>query len=276
MEVVVTGATGFVGRAVVRHLRAAGHRPLALARRQTPDATWVSSYAEAPAADALVHLAEIAHRGAAEAAGSAYEEETSSTLKVLLARGYRRVVYASSGVLYGDRHAMPCRVGMPVEARDRYTRIKLRSEASVLAARGAVLRLANLYGHSVTRGTVLGTILSQIPGTGPLWVQDDTPVRDFLWIDDAAEAFVALVESDVSGIFNVGTGVGTSVRELARAALACAGESHRPIVTSAKPSAASSLVLDIGHTCASLPWRPRTALAEGLGRLLKPQAMSIE
>jgi UDP-glucose 4-epimerase len=268
MEVVVTGASGFLGSALVQQLRARGHVVRALSRHPGAGLETVLHYAEAPPADALVHLAEIANRRHAEEAGPEYEREATSTLAALLDKPYLRVVYASSGVLYGDRQAAPCSTDLPVQASDLYSRIKCSSERAVLARGGCVARLANLYGPGMPGGTVLSTILEQIPGTGTLRVQDDTPVRDFLWIDDAAEALSLMIEQPARGVFNVGTGVPTSIRQLAQTALDLAGQGQRAVESTKPGGQASTLTLEISATTAAFGWRPATALRQGLARLV--------
>jgi nucleoside-diphosphate-sugar epimerase len=94
------------------------------------------------------------------------------------------------------------------------------------------------------------------------------PVRDYLWVDDAAAGLVSLAAARRGGAFNLGTGVGTSVGELAGKALACAGETGRAVEASDAAGQPSYLVLDIADTTAQAGWSPRVALDDGLRRLM--------
>lgn len=268
MKVVVTGASGWLGRAVARHLRTRGVDVVGVSRRAGATDLQVADYACAPAGDVLVHLAQTANRAEANADGDTLAAAARATLAALLANGYARTVFASSGVLYGDRDAAPRRVDDEVHVVDTYTRMKRDSELAVLDRQGGcVARLTNLYGPGGSRATVTGTVLAQIPGSGALRVHDDTPVRDFLWLDDAAAALAAMALGDARGVFNVGTGIGTSIGELARLALDIAGEAQRPVVA-AVHGTASRLVLDAADTCRAFDWQPLTPLGTGLHRLL--------
>lgn len=267
MKLVVTGASGFVGQAVLRRLRADGADVVGVARRTAPGVISVPDYAESPPGDVLIHLAEASDRAVAAAGGPQYEARAHSTLATLLRQGYSRVVYASSAALYGDRITRPRRPDEPLLATDAYARIKIAAEEAVLAAGGVVARLSNLYGPGMSSANVLSRVLAQIPGRGALRVRDDTPVRDFLWIDDAASALGAMAGSRSAGAYNVGTSVGTSVRGLAEAALALAGESDRPVLADALASQPSHLVVDIAATRDTFGWQPATTLADGLAHL---------
>jgi UDP-glucose 4-epimerase len=268
MQVVVTGASGFIGAAVVRHLRSRDVSVHALARSATALTTVVADYAQAPPADALIHLAEARDRGHVRDAGPAYERDIARTLERLLDKAYARVVYGSSGVLYGDAATLPRQPHDPVTVSEPYARVKQSSEAAVLRGGGVVARLANVFGPGMASSNVLGTILEQIPGTGPVRVLDASPVRDFLWIDDAAAGLAQMALGGPSGIFNLGSGIGTSIHDLARLALDVAGEPQRSVVSTAPSGRASSLVLDIDLTRARFAWHPATTLRDGLSALL--------
>ena len=269
MKVVVTGASGFLGRAVVRRLAGLDGTIVSVSRRALPGTIRVSDYAETPPGDALIHLAETADRSIAEQSGPAYEQKAVSDLQALLKKPYQRVIYASSAVLYGDRAQTPRRPGDPVFDADVYTRVKARAEHAVLeSSRGVVARLSNLFGPGMAEDNVICTILGQIPGTGPVRVRDMSPVRDFLWAEDAADALVKMAAGAGLGVFNVGSGTGHSIGEVARVSLRVAGQGDRAVVSTEPGARSSYLVLDISGTSSTWGWSPATDLEEGIGRLL--------
>ena len=116
---------------------------------------------------------------------------------------------------------------------------------------------------------VVSTVLAQIPGTGAVEVLDDSPVRDFLWVEDAAEALATMALATPNGIYNVGSGSGTTIRALALLAVDLAGQSGRNVSSRLPPSVPpSSLVLDASATSSSFGWHPRVALSTGIRALL--------
>lgn len=267
----VTGASGFLGGHLCRALKAAGRDVLGVARRPLEGfpVRQVADYRQTPGGDLLVHLAESADMAAALAAGQTYVDQAVATLEALVQGGYQGLVYASSATVYGDTTNTARRVGDPTPADDPYARGKLLCEALVVAAGGISARLANIYGPGMGHGNVVSTILAQIPGTGPLQVRDGAPVRDFLWIEDAIAGLVALVDRAEAGLYNLGSGRGVAVRDLARIALAAAGEQQRPFEETQPSGRTFHLVLDVAATEAATGWRPQVTVEEGMARLVE-------
>lgn len=257
-RIVVTGARGFVGAPLVQRLRARGHAVVALSRGEGPGLQQVDDYAQAPDGDVIVHLAEEADRSRAAALGNAHVESAAALLRALVRRA-GHVVYGSSGVVYGDQGEPPFAPGRPVEASDCYSASKIRNEGIALDAGATVLRFSNLFGAGMSPNNVLSDIARQLGGSGPLLVRDDTPVRDFLAVDEAADAVAAAVERCPGGVLNVGSGVGLSVRELAELALRAAGQAGREIVATRPAGRRSVNVLDIAETAQVLGWTPQAS-----------------
>ena len=272
MKVVVTGAGGFLGRAVLPALVGRGHEVIGVARTAGRGLHRVDDYSQTPSGDALVHLAQSSDRGAVNAAGAEAQRAALADMNALLAKGYSRLVYASSAALYPDSLTRPARPEDATEARDCYAAIKLECERLALSGgRAVVARLSNLYGAGMSPANVLNDILRKLTGTGPVQLRDPAPVRDFLWVADAADGIVALVEARETGVFNLGSGVGVSVAELARQVLDLAGQPHREVVATSPGNRFSSIVLDISKSLDRLGWRPDTTLRQGLTELLNLQ-----
>jgi UDP-glucose 4-epimerase len=115
---------------------------------------------------------------------------------------------------------------------------------------------------------VLSDILAQLEGAGPLTVRDDRPVRDFIHIDDVTAGILAALRHEAGGIFNLGSGKGVSIGDLARLVLAAAGQPARPVVSQHVSARSSHLVLDTAEAATQLGWYPQIPLAEGLHMIL--------
>ncbi len=271
---VVTGASGFLGAAVIRELAKSGRAVRAVSRApvtpvQGVELCPVTDYGMAPAGDILIHLAEARDKGMVEKQGERHVAESLTLIRRLLAKGYGRFIYASTATVYGDGEDSPRLPDHPTVADSLYTRGKLACEGEVLAAGGVVARLTNIYGPGMANNSVLAEILTQIPGQGPLEVRDAEVVRDFLWIGDAARGLVHLAEAEETGLYNIASGRGCSVGDVARRALSIAGQGNRPIVSKTPTHRRSCLVLDISRTVRAIGWSPKTSLDDGLARLLQ-------
>jgi len=271
MRVVVTGASGFLGQAVLNRLVNLDVQVIGVARRPGPGLHVVAHYGQTPPGDVLVHLAQTSDRHVVNAIGAAHEVEADATMGALLATRPARVVFGSSAVLYGDGTNHRHGPDDPVHEIDSYTRIKAACERRVLetpGVAGSVARMVNLYGPGMAHGNVLSHVLAQIPGSGALRVFDDGPVRDFLWIEDAAQALVQMALGQACGVFNVGTGHATSIRQLALTALATAGQAERAVYATQRSARPSHLVVDPSRTHQAFAWSATTPLTSGLRQLL--------
>lgn len=271
MRVVVTGASGFLGSVIAKRLSDVGVSSLRVSRQEIPGFLQVAEYADTPSGDVLIHLAEINNRARVNQLSVEYEHEMSSTLHLLLEKDYGKVIYASSSVLYGDAVCTPHIESDPVSAIDTYTRVKLAAEHRVLSCGGVVVRLANIYGPGMAAENVLGHILGQLDKDGPVTLQDTSPVRDFIWVEDAAEAIMKMVIGRAQGLFNVGTGIGSSIGELARMLLEEVKQPQRQVVSAQSATKPSCIVLDITKAKQDLHWQPSVFLNEGLRRLVSRQ-----
>jgi UDP-glucose 4-epimerase len=276
IKVVITGASGFVGTNVLRLLsKQKNVETIAVTRKNIPGWFSVSEYSQSPAGDVLIHLAEDNDRARVSKSCPVYEEKVLDTLAALLEKGYHRVVYASSSVLYGDADVHPHRPNDSIQSNDAYTRVKRQSELAVLKLpAGIVVRLANIYGPGMSENNVMSSILRQIPGKGRLEVMDTNPVRDFIWVEDAAEGIAALAlrnfkDSQECGLFNLGTSVGTSIGSLAELALEIAAQSERLVHAKYASDHQSSLILNFTDTTSACGWQPKTTLKQGLTKMLQ-------
>lgn len=267
-KVVVTGASGFLGGALISFLRKNNIDYIGVTRKKSSDLFAVESYEDSPRGDVLVHLAESNNRYEAERGGAEFEAAASKTFDVLLKKGYRHVVYASSAVLYGDCSMIPRKVADPIEATDAYTRMKITSEKLALSSGGAALRLSNLYGPRMSLDNVISHIINQSGLDSAISMNSLGPVRDFLWIEDAVSALYSIIKKGASGVFNIGSGRGTSIRELVRIVQSIT-KKKQDMVELSPLQKTSSLVLDIELTKKMLEWAPETILEDGIRKLVE-------
>jgi UDP-glucose 4-epimerase len=189
-----------------------------------------------------------------------------------------RFLLVSSGDVYKPS-AAPHRETDPTEPFNAYGLSKLTAERALMMAHNGssptlvIARLFNVYGPGETNPHLLPEILRQVRGgarrieLGNLW-----PVRDFIFVRDAAEALCRLAElPDPPRVVNVGTGGGWSVRELVEILAAATSLTIEVVTAPDKCRAVERDVLrpDISLLTSVTGWRPRSDLSRGLSETLE-------
>jgi len=268
-KIIVTGATGFIGKALCRHLKNISNYSVVPVTRSVNKQGfyYTSDYRDAPSGDVLVHLAEDSDRARVNRAGESYRQEAGEVVDSLLSLGYKKVIYSSSSVVYGDSGAAPYTEKMPVNPIDIYSQTKLENEQRVINAGGSIVRLANVIGPGMASNNVLSDIRAQLHVPGSVTVRDGSPVRDFVWVNDVVQALTALIQSRVTGIFNIGTGTGVSIQELAEMFLATAGD-QREVNSVATSTGHSYNVVDIEKIKSTVGWSPTMTVPHSIKNLV--------
>lgn len=273
MQIVVTGATGFLAGHIITRLSKLDLNvtPVSRSKSEFSNAVQVKNYLDTPSGDVLIHLAENSNRAEVNRCDCTVENVASNLLEQLLKKNYKKVLYISSAAVYGDGKLEPYKPDAPVRSVDVYSSLKLACESLVLKNSGIVARLSNLYGPGMSNDNVLSTILRQIPCDDQLTIWSDKPVRDFLWVEDAAEVLIKMALSSKKGLYNVGSGLAVSIGDLVKIILELSGSQGCKIETTKNDVGNSYNVLDISKTRKDFHWSPKMPLHDGLKNLLSTQ-----
>lgn len=278
----VVGAAGFIGGALSGALERSGtptaaytrHRPAVLDGRLAP-AVAAAGTVFLVAGRTSPALAELdAEAGAIELA------ELHQLLELLSASPppggpRRRIVLASSGgTVYDPATSPPYSETAPVGPVTAYGRLKLATEELVRGFAGAldpvVARLSNVYGPGQRLGTGQGVVghwlVAAKDGRPLLLYGDPGTTRDYLYIDDAVEALLALgaAPDPLPSVLNVGSGTPTSLQALAQLVRGTVGEHLEVTVVPARGFDRQDTWLDVRCAATTLGWAPRTDLADGV------------
>ena len=294
MHVAVTGGAGFIGAHTCRALLEAGHRVTAIddlshGRREAladgiellvldVRAPELGEELVQRRPEAVLHLAAQmdVRRSVADPLYDASVNVIGTVNALAAARraGARRFVFASSGgAVYGEQEQFPAREDHPRRPASPYGASKLCGEEYVeLARRGGLstlsLRYANVYGPGQDplgeAGVVAIFLHRMLSGGEPVVNGDGGQTRDFVFVEDVARANLLALTSAAAGALNVGTGLETSVNELA-AMLAREAGYGRPLRHGpAAPGEQRRSSIDPGAARAQLGWEPHVGLEEGL------------
>lgn len=299
MRTLVTGASGFVGANLARRLLEAGHQVHLLLRENCrrwrledilphcrihwgdlADREAVTGAVAAARPEAVFHLAAYG----AYPSQTGFEQMVATNLlgcaalaEACLRHGVEVLVNAGSSSEYGYK-TRPAKETDPLEPNSHYAITKAAAAhycqlaARTSSLRAPTLRLYSVYGPWEEPTRLIPTLLLHCRrGTLPPLVSPAT-ARDFLYVDDAVDALLAAARPGVraDGVYNVATGVQSTLAEIVASARALFGVAAEPAwgTLSARPWDTTVWVGDASALRAATGWQARTSLTEGLLRTM--------
>ncbi len=292
----VLGAGGFIGSAVCRALAQAGARIHGFSRRQAfadslpPMRFTAGEFSDRAALALAVDGAEIVFHLLGGTNPEVSNKDPIADLQIntvasvqlmelCRVAGVRKVVFVSSGgAVYGRQSTVPIAETAATDPISAYGINKLMVEkylqlyAYLDGPKAVSLRVANPYGPFQSPFRRQGLVAALIEGvmaenTIEIW-GDGRVVRDFLYVDDVAEALLlAALYEGAETVLNVGSGVGRSVRDVAESVCALLGRPETKLAyKSARQADVAANVLDVTRISAELNWSASTEWADGVLR----------
>jgi len=193
-----------------------------------------------------------------------------------------KVVFAGSRLQYGHPDHVPVNEAAPQQALCLHAIHKQTVERylalyrKLFGIRYAVARITNPYGPGQPEGRTAYGVINRmihlaIAGRTLMVYGDGRQLRDYVHVDDVVRALVAMAESDRAGdpVYNVGSGTGTRLIDLAGTVIAIAGGGrveHVPWPALAEQVETGDFIADVSRIGGELGWRPTIALRDGLER----------
>ncbi len=189
--------------------------------------------------------------------------------------GCRKVVFSSSGgAIYGEQVTFPAAESHATNPLSPYGISKLCGEhyLSYFQRTSGIpvvsLRYANVYGPRQDpegeAGVIAIFIQKMLNNEQPIINGNGRQTRDFVFVDDVAEANLAAMGQNAHGVYNVGTGTETSVNELFRMLAGLTASSVKEVHGPAKAGEQIRSVVDPSRIKQELGWEVKVDLAEGL------------
>ncbi len=308
MNILVTGADGFVGSWLARRLLEEGHSVSGTVRtgrpapnrilddRERGAISWRAMELGNPPSlaaalegewDAVVHLAAVSGSGGAERdPATAWQVNAVGTANLLgtLARGTRRpvtVLVVSSGEVYGAGEPRPRRETDPVAPRSAYAWSKAGAELAAFSHdnhRNLRVMIARPFPH-----TGPGQVALLVPrwlarlreGDGEVRIGDPGAVRDYLDVRDVVEAYRLLLDQGEPGaVYNVARGTGFTLGSIFESLRSALGSGARLV---ARPDPARTwdvdhLVGDPARLTTATGWTPRLSFEQTLADMIDAEA----
>jgi len=295
MRAIVTGGAGFIGSHLAHALVARGTEVHVVdnlttgSRENVPPpaelheldirAEALEQFAAQLGPDVVFHLAAQADVGTS-VKRPAFDAEVNviGTVRVLEAAraAGARVVFASSGgAVYGECER-PAREDDEPRPLSPYAASKLAGEQYLATwnrlhgGNHTSCRLANVYGprqRATLEGGVVAIFLDRLRDGREVEIfGDGNQTRDFVFVGDVVEGLLAAASAPAAGVYNIGSGVATSVIDLYHLCSETVGPEREPRFVPARPGDLRHSLLDASSAARDLGWRAETTVVEGLGR----------
>lgn len=242
-------------------------------------------------ADGVFHFAALWLLQCHDYPRSAFDVNVRGTFNVMeacIAKGVRRLVYSSSASVYGDAVREPMDEDHPFNNKNFYGATKIAGEAMLRAFHHRFgldyvgLRYMNVYGpRQDYHGAYIAVIMKMLDaidkGDSPTIMGDGSEAFDFVAVEDCGLANVCAMKADATDQnYNVGTGVRTSLKELAEMLIELTG-CNKPIQYAPRSQATlvRNRIGDPEHASKEIGFTAQTGLREGLQRLIDWRASHI-
>lgn len=296
MNFLITGAAGFLGSNLANYLVREGHQVRGLDDLSTGDPRALSPQVlftrgdvnDRPKLWTLLQDVDCVYHLAARVSvpeSVLYPREynatnvggTVSLMEAMRDVGVKRVVFISSGAVYGDRGEQPLREDAVPNPRSPYAVSKLAAEyyvrtiGDLWGIETVILRVFNAYGPGQhlppSHAPVIPHYLRQaLRGSTLVMHGDGSQTRDYVYVDDVVSAMIAAATAPGVNqkIINVGSGVETSVRDLVRLIMDVIGFKVEAIANPNSDPGVSRMCADLTLARQYLGYQPRFTLEEGL------------
>ena len=275
-KILITGSKGFVGKNLIRYLKNYSFQIIET-KDKSFDLKFNESWKQIEKCDYLIHLAGKSF------VPKSWEEPArfieNNILLITNALEYCRVnktklIFLSS-YLYGNCKKMPIKENAPIEATNPYALSKLLSEKlcyfykNNFQVNNIILRVFNLYGPGQPKEYLLSKITNQVRYENIIKVDDLSPKRDYVYIDDLCSAIVKAINyKGNEHIFNIGSGKSYSVKEVIEFIQNIYGTSlnidEKKLI---RKNEILNTIADINLAKKELEWFPIYDLKEGLKKI---------
>ena len=274
MKILVTGSEGFLGKHVCAALKRRAYIEV-VGLDSAPGADIVADITKPlpvlPRMDAVIHLAAVASPSVCDGnpglAMNVNVNGTHQVLRLALESGAKKFVFSSSAHVYGvGPKYLPTDERHPLWLQNPYTTTKILGEQLCQlfyenhGLSYTTLRLYNAYGPGQGLGYFVPDVIERAKrGDIDLGLGGHI-TKDWIFVDDVAEAFCRAVETSYVGPINIGTGVETPLHMIAGRIAAERGF----VCRTAANDSATRMCADWGRAKQVLGWEPKVTIQEGL------------
>lgn len=278
-KILVTGAGGFIGSALVSYLQEKKKPVMGLGFGEL-DVTDKSAIEALPAQE-ICHVIHMAGKTFVPLSWENPEEffrtNTFGTLQLLeFCKKHEIPMTYISAYIYGPPEKNPIRETDKVSPNNPYAKSKYMAEelcefyATQFGVKVSIIRPFNVYGAGQKESFLIPQIIRHAMSEECICVMDLAPMRDYIYLEDLLEAIYLTVERvQEYDVFNIGLGMSYSVGEVIDMVQDILG-SQKPIEckNEVRRNELNNVVADISHAKEVLGWQPAHTLREGLAKMI--------
>ena len=305
LRTLVTGGAGFIGSHLVARLLGEGYEVVALDDFSSGQVGNIQNHLDHPSfhlarcdvrnlddvskaikdVDAVFHLAAIVNVPQSIEnpllVNDVNVSGTLSLLKASLKENIKKFTYVSSCAVYGEACCLPINEEHPIRPLSPYGLSKFAAEYycklfhEIHGLKTVCLRFFNVYGPRQPAGPYSGVITQFASrlrrGEPPIIYGDGEQTRDFIYVKDAVEANMLVLQNPrCSGeTVNIGTGKPTTINDLAKVLMEMSGRTDmKPVYNTYRTGDIKESYADIRKAEKVLGYKPRITLREGVRKLL--------
>lgn len=272
-SVLVTGATGFIGRALCEGLVRRGHLPTRLSSRDGDIADPVTLNQVSPA-NHVFHLAGLTFvPDSWHDPHGFHRVNVLGTINVLeFCRRHSAGITFVSAYIYGQPEWLPVSEACVPKPNNPYALSKYVAEQACefyslyYGVDATIIRPFNVFGPAQSERFLIPHILSQVRDRRAIHVKDLAPKRDYVYLHDLVDALISTLDRPTGfDVFNVGSGTSVSVGDLIALIQSIAG-TDLPVVCEdqVRPNELADVYANTAKAHDRLAWRPRYSLKRGL------------
>jgi GDP-mannose 4,6-dehydratase len=313
MKVLVTGILGFIGSHLAERLVNDGNEVYGIVRRvasrnmdiiskilkdvflisgDITDYASIRNAIKTANPDVLIHLAALSPvRDSFERPFEYQQANLTGTMNVAHAMLElpdpltRKIVVASTAEVYGLQEKTPLKETLPLKPSSPYAVSKAAADLYVqmmfntFELHGSIMRPANSYGRKFDNSFLVEYLVTQMLKNEDVYIGAPDSIRDYMYVDDHVNAYLLAISSKKADgqVFNVGTGIGISNKELAELVAQRVGYDKKKIKYGSYPpgypfrptiSDQPYIVLDATKIKKTLNWSPAVGLSDGIDKTI--------
>lgn len=288
--ILVTGGTGFIGSKVVKKLKENKNIYIIILSRSksgkehsnieyvkcdlSNEIDFKKIYTRIMDADYILHMAAMVPRSSLQQENieENIKQNLLTTINLLkyLPKNLEGFIYSSTIDVYGRPLYVPINESHPTNPLTYYGASKLASEKYLnifLSHRGVpltILRYSQVYGPGEPKIKAIPVFIDKIlKNESPILFGNGSDIRDYVYVDDIANATISALKKNIGGVFNIGSGVGYHIREVLDTIIKISGKNIKPIYKKRIKEAYAS-IMNITKAKEELGYVPSTTLEQGL------------